>query len=83
MSTHFVKTAAEIETLKATLPAGVTELVDKSGVHGSLTYPDRPFYSFVAAMEYCYAEMATPENLGGVDGRGNAFGIREYCGEGS
>jgi hypothetical protein len=34
-------------------------------------------------MEYCYAEMATPENLGGVDGRGNAFGIREYCGEGS
>ena len=63
LSTHFVKTAAEIETLKATLPAGVTELVDKSGVHGSLTYPDRPFYSFVAAMEYCYAEMATPENL--------------------
>jgi hypothetical protein len=31
--------------------------------HGITYYPDRPFYSFVAAMEYCYAEMATPENL--------------------
>jgi hypothetical protein len=63
LSTHFVNTAAEIETIKATLPAGVTDLVDNRSVHGCLTYPDRPFYSFVAAMEYCYAEMATPENL--------------------
>jgi hypothetical protein len=61
--THFVNTAAEIETIKATLPAGVTDLVDNRVVHGYLTYPDRPFYSFVAAMEYCYSEMATPENL--------------------
>ena len=63
LSAHFVNTAAEIETVKATLPPGITALVDRRAVHGLLTYPDRPFYSFVARIEFCYAELATTENL--------------------
>jgi hypothetical protein len=62
-STHFVNTAAEVETIKTTLPPGLTALVERRAVHGLLTYPDRPFYSFIARIEYCYAALATPGNL--------------------
>lgn len=63
MSVHFTSTASELDALKASLPSGVTNLVDTRAVHGLLTYPDRPFYSFIARIEYCYAELATPANL--------------------
>jgi hypothetical protein len=63
LSVHFVSTAAEVETVKADLPSGIASLVDERAVHGILTYPDRQFYSFIARIEFCYAELATPENL--------------------
>ena len=63
LAVHFIDTNAEIELIRGDLPTDITSLVDKSAVHQCLTYPDLQFYSLVATIEYCYVELATPENL--------------------
>lgn len=65
VSDHFVsqKSAAEVKNIQESLPAGVTDLVDKWSVHGCLKYPDRQLYLLMAKIEYCYVNLATPQNL--------------------
>ena len=65
VSAHFVsKTSpSEIDDVKQSLPEGTTSLVDKHSIFGGLKYPDRQFYSLIAKVEYCYSNLATPNNF--------------------
>jgi hypothetical protein len=65
VSSHFVsqKSASELETVKESLPEGVTSLVDKWSVYGGLKYPNRQMYYLIAKIEYCYLNLATTDNL--------------------
>jgi len=76
---HFVsqKSPAEVKEIQQSLPAGVTELVDKWLVHGCLKYPDRQLYSLMAKIKYCYLNLATPQNLRTYGG----IALSYICGE--
>jgi len=62
---HFVKASEEsdVEAVKAQLPEGLTEMVDRRNGMGGLTYPRPLAYRVFGLVEYVYSHLAVVKNL--------------------
>ena len=62
---HFVKAGDEsdVEEIKAQLPEGLTDMVDRRNGLGGLTYPRPLAYQVFGLVEYVYSHLAVVKNL--------------------